>query len=121
MPQANPTSKEGRRRGLQAAVQYLSPDLVNGDGKIEKLPLLSFLNYVFPRLAESFSELSILKVPEGMGIREHPHTSDEEWYVVLSNNGVEMMHCACGESHSYYNDTGDRVFIIAIKQLAKTK
>ena len=95
------------------------PHMVEGVQRVRKKPVEPYLEIPFSRLSEMFSEISLLEVPAGVGIKEHPHTQDEEWYIVLSCKGVELLHCACGESHSYHNCTGDTVWIIAIKRMVQ--
>lgn len=108
---------EQKTTGDKALVCKLPKELTSGGKQIDKLDLLRLLKIFSKELSDMFSEIAVLRVPALGGIKEHTHTEDEEWYVVLSRKGVVISHCACGESHGFRNISGSTVYIIAIKRL----
>ena len=103
-----PRQNQGSNQGY---LGLLPKEQTEGDGRIYR---------TLTRLLtdpHGYTEISQLTIPPGSGIKEHRHTKDEEWYVILSDSGPELLHCSRGESHGYMNDTGKTVTIIAFKRM----
>lgn len=67
--------------------------------------------------AGDLTEVSCLFLEPGAQILEHKHTIDCEIYIVLAGEDCkpEVLLCKCGQTHSFYNNFGKPIKIIASK------